>query len=413
MICSTPSRCSACSPPSRASSAPLPLTSPSSSTATTTSTAPPPPSCSRPPSNASLGQGHPPMSLTTSPTASAKATACRREILETAAQAGVRLVISVDTGIRAFAAADEAAALGLDLIVTDHHLPESAMGIPHALAVLNPNQADCPYPCKHLCGAAVAFKLAQALLAALTATTPIALAPHQNSSPPSSSCSPSPPSPTPFRSLGENRVIVALGLANCATPSSPACARSCRSRKSTPPPARSPPPTSASASLHASTPPAAWTSPATSSSSSSPATPRAPATSPKSSNASTTIAAPPKPPCSRTSSPASRSPSFAEAFSPMRHPRRPDWHRGVLGILASRVVDRTGRPALVLTHEDGEAHGSGRSIPGFHLLDAIESSPRSLHPLRRPRPRRRLLAALRSRRSAAHAPLRLGRRASL
>jgi single-stranded-DNA-specific exonuclease len=49
----------------------------------------------------------------------------------------------------------------------------------------------------------------------------------------------------------------------------------------------------------------------------------------------------------------------------------PNWHRGVLGILASRVVDRTGRPALVLTHEDGHAHGSGRSIEGFHLLDAL------------------------------------------
>jgi single-stranded-DNA-specific exonuclease len=48
-----------------------------------------------------------------------------------------------------------------------------------------------------------------------------------------------------------------------------------------------------------------------------------------------------------------------------------DWHRGVLGILASRIVDRTGRPALVLTHEDGQAHGSGRSIAGFHLLDAL------------------------------------------
>jgi single-stranded-DNA-specific exonuclease len=52
----------------------------------------------------------------------------------------------------------------------------------------------------------------------------------------------------------------------------------------------------------------------------------------------------------------------------------PDWHRGVLGILASRVVDRTGRPALVLTHADGNAHGSGRSIPGFHLLDAITAA---------------------------------------
>jgi single-stranded-DNA-specific exonuclease len=49
------------------------------------------------------------------------------------------------------------------------------------------------------------------------------------------------------------------------------------------------------------------------------------------------------------------------------------WHRGIVGILASRVVDRTGMPALVIAHEDGEAHGSGRSIPGFHLLDAIET----------------------------------------
>ena len=43
----------------------------------------------------------------------------------------------------------------------------------------------------------------------------------------------------------------------------------------------------------------------------------------------------------------------------------PEWHRGVLGILASRVVDRTRRPALVMTSADGEAHGSGRSIAGL------------------------------------------------
>ncbi len=88
----------------------------------------------------------------------------QREILETAAREGVRLVISVDTGIRAFAAAEAAEVLGLDLIVTDHHLPESALGLPKALAILNPNQPACQYPCKHLCGAGVAFKLSQALL---------------------------------------------------------------------------------------------------------------------------------------------------------------------------------------------------------------------------------------------------------
>jgi single-stranded-DNA-specific exonuclease len=86
------------------------------------------------------------------------------ERIATAAEEGVRLVISVDTGIRAFAAATEAMRVGLDLIVTDHHLPDGVEGVPEALAVLNPNQPGCPYPCKDICGAAVAFKLAQALL---------------------------------------------------------------------------------------------------------------------------------------------------------------------------------------------------------------------------------------------------------
>jgi single-stranded-DNA-specific exonuclease len=50
------------------------------------------------------------------------------------------------------------------------------------------------------------------------------------------------------------------------------------------------------------------------------------------------------------------------------------WHRGVVGILASRVVERTNRPALVIAHEDGTAHGSGRSVRGFHLLDALTAA---------------------------------------
>jgi len=49
------------------------------------------------------------------------------------------------------------------------------------------------------------------------------------------------------------------------------------------------------------------------------------------------------------------------------------WHRGVIGILASRVVERTAKPAIVICVEDGVAHGSGRSVDGFPLLEAIES----------------------------------------
>jgi single-stranded-DNA-specific exonuclease len=49
------------------------------------------------------------------------------------------------------------------------------------------------------------------------------------------------------------------------------------------------------------------------------------------------------------------------------------WHRGVIGIAATRVVERTYRPALVISRENGEGYGSGRSIPAFHLLAALES----------------------------------------
>src|SRR6201994_867496 len=85
------------------------------------------------------------------------------DVIERAAAGGIRAVISVDTGIRAFQAAETARRVGIDLIVTDHHLPEVQAGVPNAWAVLNPNQNGCDYPCKELCGAGVAFKVAQAL----------------------------------------------------------------------------------------------------------------------------------------------------------------------------------------------------------------------------------------------------------
>src|SRR5436305_13601697 len=68
----------------------------------------------------------------------------RDEVIERAVANGVCLVISVDTGIRAFAAAETARVAGVDLIVTDHHLPEANGGaLPHAIAVLNPNKSGC------------------------------------------------------------------------------------------------------------------------------------------------------------------------------------------------------------------------------------------------------------------------------
>jgi single-stranded-DNA-specific exonuclease len=293
-------------------------------------------------------------------------------VLGQAALAGVRLVISVDTGIRAFAAATEATALGLDLIVTDHHLPDDAMGIPEAIAVLNPAQPGCPYPFKSLCGAGVAFKLAHAILLTAAETEEqrtrlkrsllpsflklVALATIADSVP----------------LEGENRVIAALGLRELRNPVQPGLRALMQVAQI--PADRAPTATEVGFRL-----------------------------APRINAAGRMDIAGDVVELFLTRD-ADRALALAEKLDRLNEERRateakalaaievqletlrdsdgafladciilddPGWHRGVLGILASRVVDRTGRPALVLTHEDGHAHGSGRSIEGFHLLDAL------------------------------------------
>ena len=90
----------------------------------------------------------------------------RQEALEKAAGEGYKLVVSVDCGITAHDPLHWARANGLDIIVTDHHLPDADEGAPPALAVLNPNQRGCSYPDKNLAGVGVAFKLIHALFRA-------------------------------------------------------------------------------------------------------------------------------------------------------------------------------------------------------------------------------------------------------
>src|SRR6267154_1374371 len=87
----------------------------------------------------------------------------RQDALEKAVSDGYKLVISVDCGIRAHEPLLWAQANGLDIIITDHHLPDEDEGSPPALAVLNPNQHGCNYPDKTLAGVGVAFKLIHAL----------------------------------------------------------------------------------------------------------------------------------------------------------------------------------------------------------------------------------------------------------
>jgi len=83
--------------------------------------------------------------------------------LQRAVAEGYKLAISVDCGIRAHDPLFWARDNGLDVIITDHHLPDEGEGVPPAFAVLNPNQLGCTYPDKHLAGVGVAFKLVDAL----------------------------------------------------------------------------------------------------------------------------------------------------------------------------------------------------------------------------------------------------------
>lgn len=288
-------------------------------------------------------------------------------VLEAAYADGVRLVITVDTGMRAFAEADTARRLGLDLIITDHHLPSASEAPPDALAILNPNQTGCGYPEKSLCGAAVALKLAQALLERrdpgrtrektlpsflkMAAIATIADA-------------------VPLK--GENRTIAALGLRELRRP--------------------------VGAGLRALFA-AAQLDPASKALSGFDVAfrlaPRINAAG-RMDVASQVIELF----CTRDGARAQELATHLEGLNRQRREaeaaalqiiesRLADdaefaanrllvvdgegWHRGVIGILASRVVERTAKPAIVVSVEDNIAHGSGRSVDGFPLLEAIET----------------------------------------
>ncbi|HKS28629.1 MAG TPA: single-stranded-DNA-specific exonuclease RecJ [Pyrinomonadaceae bacterium] len=135
-----------------------------------------------------------------------------RAALEKARDEGFRVVISVDCGIRSHEPLQWAADNGLDCIVTDHHLPDEDEGAPPALAVLNPNQKGCPYPDKNLAGVGVAFKLAHALFRAKGRESQVkgflkvvAIGTVADVAP----------------LVGENRSIVALGLADLPRATNP------------------------------------------------------------------------------------------------------------------------------------------------------------------------------------------------
>jgi|694.fasta_scaffold53942_2 single-stranded-DNA-specific exonuclease len=81
--------------------------------------------------------------------------------IDFAHEAGYTLIISLDCGIKSADLIGYAQTLGIDFVVCDHHLPDKIL--PPAVAILNPKQIDCPYPFKELCGCGVGFKLMMAL----------------------------------------------------------------------------------------------------------------------------------------------------------------------------------------------------------------------------------------------------------
>jgi single-stranded-DNA-specific exonuclease len=289
------------------------------------------------------------------------------QVLESAYAEGVRLVITVDTGMRAFAEAETAKRIGLDLIITDHHLPKADESTPAALAILNPNQHGCGYPEKSLCGAAVALKLAQAILERHDgARTREKLLPSFLKMAAIATIADAVPL------QGENRVIAALGLRELRRPVGTGL-RALFSAAQVDPASR--PLTGFDVAFRLA--------------------PRINAAG-RMDVASEIVELF----CTRDHN---RAQELALKLERLNRERRdteasalksietrlatdPDlgssrllvvdgdgWHRGVIGILASRVVERTAKPALVVSVEDGIAHGSGRSIDGFHLLSAIET----------------------------------------
>jgi len=291
----------------------------------------------------------------------------KSEAVEDAAAMGVKLIVSVDTGIRANQVVQHAAGLGIDVIVTDHHLPEAEL--PPALAVLNPNRRDCTYPEKNLCGAGVALKLAEALMSALgwersrrerlvdSLSKLVAIATVADVVP----------------LTGENRVIVKRGLDGLDRVTNPGL----RALLDV-------------AGIEAGTAPTARQV--------------AFQIAPRINAAGRMASASDIIELFSTSDP-ERARTIAAQLDELNKDRRETedgirqailaqcleqpvtdsdaalvfagegWHRGVVGIVASRVVERYHRPVFVLGLDDGVAYGSGRSIRAFHLLDALEAMP--------------------------------------
>jgi single-stranded-DNA-specific exonuclease len=275
---------------------------------------------------------------------------------------GVSLIVSVDCGIRGADAARRARELGVDLIITDHHEPDTEL--PPALAVINPKRRDCAYPDKYLAGVGVALKLVQALcrqtqhdswlpgfikIAALGTLADV----------------------VPL--VGENRVIAKLGLDLLSRGPHKVGLRALLDVAGL---------TGKTIdSFHISFMVAPRVNAAGRMSTPDIAARLLLATDEALGDEVRTLA------LQLDGENVRRQEEEAEILAAARKIVQTDpavgarsvlvvagegWHRGVIGIVASKLVDAFHRPAIVLSVEDGVAHGSCRSIPHFDMLGALE-----------------------------------------
>lgn len=283
----------------------------------------------------------------------------RPETVDKLAEQGVRLIVTVDNGVSAHDAVAHATALGIDVVVTDHHQPQDTL--PDAVAVVDPHRADCESGFKDYAGVGVAFKLVCALegdadtvlaqFADLVAIGTLA---------------------DVMPLTGENRLLVRAGL-RVLNQGARVGLRAL----------------AAVAGVGDKT--------QTSSTALFSLAPRI--------NAAGRMGAPEKAAQLLLSSDEEEAARLAGEIQALnvrrqevesailkevtdhlhREPQRlcdrvlvvegRDWHPGVVGIIAARLVDRYGKPAIVLSSSEHNgvcvAHGSGRSVRGFSLFDAL------------------------------------------
>ncbi len=278
-----------------------------------------------------------------------------QEVAEFAKSQGIHLLITVDCGINAFAPIEAINAVGINVIVIDHHEPDGAK-LPPAWAVINPKRADCLYPFKNLSAVGLVAKLTQAILGHIPIEDLdlVALGTVADVVP----------------LLGENRIFVKNGLGQIERTNKPGLQALLEVAKIA---GKKMKPYYIGFILGPRLNAAGRMDSATVSLdlllSENPADAYALACSLEAHNQTRQ---------KMQSEVLEEALAMIEADEKLKAQdiivvHKQGWHKGVLGIVACRIMDKYYRPTIVISVEDGMGTGSARSVDGFHLHEALSS----------------------------------------